>query len=253
MRTFYLVVGAVAAYVAYQYFFADDQDDDRPPRPPQTYESSRPQVHRPPIRPQTYEYSQPQVHRPPSRPQTYESSRTYESIQPPVHRHDERQQRQSIDSSQIDHITPEEAYASLRARAKQEGDLRSRCYRQSKEAYKRGDYARAKALSDEQKRHERKRETLHAEASATIFKDACEVDLHGLFVKEAIAYAEKAVTDARQSGYPEIRLIVGQGNHSEKGIPRLKPALQEDLQMRGDHVEADPKNLGVLVVRLKRR
>ncbi|KAF8131691.1 hypothetical protein EV363DRAFT_1103514, partial [Boletus edulis] len=104
-----------------------------------------------------------------------------------------------------------------------------RCYRQSKEAYKRGDYARAKALSDEQKRHERKRETLHAEASATIFKennrgrDACEVDLHGLFVKEAIAYAEKAVTGARQSGYPEIRLIVGQGNHSEKGIPRLKP------------------------------
>ncbi|KAG6375383.1 hypothetical protein JVT61DRAFT_2939 [Boletus reticuloceps] len=240
----YLIAGAVAVYAAYQYFFADDRDD-----------------------------------RPPSRPRTYKSS------QPPVHRLDERQQGQSIDSSHRDHITQEEAYASLRARAKQEGDLMAQCYQQSKEAYERRDRARAKALSDEGKRHALKMETLNADASATIFKDvtpllhnaqdrdACEVDLHGLFVKEAIAYSEKAVSAARRSGYSEIHLIVGmcissarseapssnlvfpwplagQGNHSEKGIPRLKPALQEDMQKRGHHVEADPKNPGVLVVRL---
>ncbi|KAG6375384.1 hypothetical protein JVT61DRAFT_2940 [Boletus reticuloceps] len=99
----------------------------------------------------------------------YESSRTYESSQPPVHRRDERQQRQSIDSSQRDHITPKEAYASLRARAKQEGDLKSQCYQQSKKA-KRRNHARAKALSDKGKCHERKAEMLNAKASATIFK-----------------------------------------------------------------------------------
>ncbi|KAF8444638.1 hypothetical protein L210DRAFT_3530408 [Boletus edulis BED1] len=131
----------------------------------------------------------------------------------------------------------------------------AQCYQQSKEAYERHDRARAKALSDEGKRHALKMETLHADASATIFKennrerDACEVDLHGLFVKEAIVYSEKAVTGARQRGYSEIRLIVGQGNHSES-ISRLKPALQEDVQMRGHHIEVDPKNPGVLVVQL---
>jgi len=207
----YLIAGAAAVYAAYQYFFADDRDD-----------------------------------RPPSRPQTYKSS------QPPARRRDERQ---SIDSSQ-GHITPEEAYASLRARAKQEGDLMAQCYQQSQEAYERRDRARAKALSDEGKRHALKMETLNAEACATIFKennrdrDACEVDLHGLYVKEAIAYSEKAVSGARRGGHSEIRFIVGQGNHSEKGIPRLKPALQEAMQTRGHHVEADPKNPGVLVVRL---
>ena len=38
---------------------------------------------------------------------------------------------------------------------------------------------------------------------------AREVDLHGLYVKEAIAYSEKAIADAGRRGDPEIRLIVG--------------------------------------------
>ncbi|KAF8134656.1 hypothetical protein EV363DRAFT_1324213 [Boletus edulis] len=128
----------------------------------------------------------------------------------------------------------------------------AQCYQQSKEAYERRDRARAKALSDEGKRHALKMETLHADASATIFKgkierDACEVDLHGLFVKEAIVYSEKAVTGARQRAI--LRSVNRQGNHSES-ISRLKPALQEDVQMRGHHIEVDPKNPGVLVVQL---
>lgn len=78
-------------------------------------------------------------------------------------------------------------------------------------------------------------------------RDACEVDLHGLYVKEAVAYSDKTITDARRRADPEVRLIVGmcissvgfevpsskttgQGNHSEGGVSRLKPAIQEDLQ-----------------------
>ncbi|KAF8131683.1 hypothetical protein EV363DRAFT_1164963, partial [Boletus edulis] len=80
-------------------------------------------------------------------------------------------------------------------------------------------------------------------------RDACEVDLHGLLVREAIVYSKKAVSGARQRGYYEIRLIVGQGNHSES-ISRLKPALQEVSSRRGHHIEVDPKNPGVLVVQL---
>ena len=139
---FYLIAGAVAAYTVYQLFFADNRDE-----PPPSY--SRPTRH--PTSP------------PPIRPQSYEAP------QPPVRRRDERQHRQTIDSSQRDH-TPVEDYSSLRARAKQEGDLMAQCYRQSQEAYERRDRARAKALSDEGKRHALKMEKLNATASATVFK-----------------------------------------------------------------------------------
>ena len=36
-----------------------------------------------------------------------------------------------------------------------------------------------------------------------------EVDLHGLYVKEAIRYTEKSIEEARGRGDREIRLIVG--------------------------------------------
>jgi hypothetical protein len=36
-----------------------------------------------------------------------------------------------------------------------------------------------------------------------------EIDLHGLYVKEAIQYSERAVHEARQRGDSEVRLIVG--------------------------------------------
>lgn len=239
----YLIAGALAAYALYQ-LFADNRDD-----------------------------------RPPSRPR----SRT--SPPPPVRRRDERPQRRNTHPSQREY-PPVEAYASLRARAKQEGDLMAHCYRQSQEAYERRDRARAKALSDEGKRHALKMEDLNTKASAIIFKGklvpmifstnwlkgalrkqpskmllnrdatllhgfqdkaAGEVDLHGLYVKEAIAYSEKALAEARRRGDSQIRLIVGmcispvrfqvlwplagQGTHSDGGISRLKPAIQEAMRM----------------------
>jgi len=36
-----------------------------------------------------------------------------------------------------------------------------------------------------------------------------EVDLHGLYVKEAIAYTDQNIAEARERGDKEIRLIVG--------------------------------------------
>jgi len=35
------------------------------------------------------------------------------------------------------------------------------------------------------------------------------VNLHDLYVKEAIVYAEKAIENAREQGISEIRLIIG--------------------------------------------
>lgn len=83
-------------------------------------------------------------------------------------------------------------------------------------------------------------------------KAAGEVDLHGLYVKEAIGYSMKAITEARRRGDSEVRLIVGmcissasrlqaqvwchgsslagRGTHSDGGVSRLKPAIQKEMR-----------------------
>jgi DNA-nicking Smr family endonuclease len=52
-----------------------------------------------------------------------------------------------------------------------------------------------------------------------------EVDLHGLFVKEAISYVSRAVLEAFVRGDREVRFIVGRGFFSEDGEPKLRPAV----------------------------
>ncbi|KIM69735.1 hypothetical protein SCLCIDRAFT_19526 [Scleroderma citrinum Foug A] len=134
-----------------------------------------------------------------------------------------------------------EHYTTLRSRAIQEGDLMAQCYRQSQEAYQRGDRALAKQLSEEGGIHKQKMEKLNTSASAWIFRgwtkltdmknrEVGEVDLHDLYVKEAIAYAEKAIEKARKQGTSKIRLIVGKGLHSERNEAKIKPALEEFMK-----------------------
>ncbi|KAH9839944.1 uncharacterized protein C8Q71DRAFT_744956 [Rhodofomes roseus] len=80
-----------------------------------------------------------------------------------------------------------------------------------------------------------------------------EVDLHDLHVKEAIAYTERAVQDARHRGDTKINLIVGKGLHSRKGVAKLRPAIKKLLETQGLVVDLDPRNSGVLIVNLDGR
>lgn len=57
------------------------------------------------------------------------------------------------------------------------------------------------------------------------------LDLHGLYVKEAIERTEGAVREAQARGDAEIRVIVGKGIHSQGHVAKLKPAV-EDLMRR---------------------
>ncbi|KAH9952986.1 hypothetical protein BC827DRAFT_1147347, partial [Russula dissimulans] len=77
-----------------------------------------------------------------------------------------------------------------------------------------------------------------------------EVDLHGLYVKEAIAHANKSIAEARARGDKEIRLIVGKGNHSENHMAKIKPAIEDPVQEHNLSAAIDPHNSGVLVVQL---
>ncbi|KAG2368409.1 hypothetical protein BDR07DRAFT_1270090, partial [Suillus spraguei] len=151
-----------------------------------------------------------------------------------------------------------EHYTSLRAKANQEGDAMAECFRQSHEAYSRHEGALAKELSERGKKHERAMEALNAEASAWIFRGmlSCfyrnpgELDLHGLYVKEAISYSDKAIKEARQRGDSQIRFIVGKGLHSNDHVARIKPALEDLMKQLNLPVDVDPQNAGVLIVQL---
>ncbi|KAH9839942.1 uncharacterized protein C8Q71DRAFT_855245 [Rhodofomes roseus] len=126
--------------------------------------------------------------------------------------------------------------------------------------YARSNRERAKELSEQGKAHKAKMERLNERASEWIFAKNNEdrapgdpVDLHNLYVKEAITYTERAVQDARRRGDTKIKLIVGKGRHSLQGVAKLKPAIKRLLQTQGLVVELDPKNAGVLIVNLDGR
>ncbi|KAK7037277.1 hypothetical protein VNI00_011268 [Paramarasmius palmivorus] len=130
------------------------------------------------------------------------------------------------------------------------------CFRESQEAYHNGDGARAKELSNEGKEHQQQMEKLNREASEWIFiennKDSApgEIDLHGLYVKEAIEYTDRSLEEAKMNGQHEVRLIVGKGLHSTGGVAKIKPAIEELMIKHQLIAELDPENAGVLVVQV---
>jgi len=101
-------------------------------------------------------------------------------------------------------------------------------------------------------------ENLNSQASDYIFvennKDSKpgEVDLHGLYVKEAIARADQAIQKAKSEGQTQINFIVGKGLHSQGGVAKLKPAIEELIQKHQLSAQLDPNNSGVLVVLIAR-
>lgn len=133
----------------------------------------------------------------------------------------------------------------------------ARAFEESHAAYGRGDGGAAKELSNQGKTHQREMERLNAEASAWIFREnnldsrPGEVDLHGLYVKEAIAYTDQSISEAQARGDKEVRLIVGKGIHSANHAAKLKPAIEELILKHNLVAALDPDNSGVLVVQLE--
>lgn len=56
------------------------------------------------------------------------------------------------------------------------------------------------------------------------------IDLHGLYVKEAIEQTEKAIANGQRSGLEELRVITGKGIHSRNHQAKIKPAVAELMQ-----------------------
>ncbi|KAI5854204.1 Smr protein/MutS2 C-terminal [Tricharina praecox] len=59
------------------------------------------------------------------------------------------------------------------------------------------------------------------------------VDLHGLYVAEAIARVKRHLERCAEAGVDRTTIITGRGLHSQGGVARIKPEVEKWL---GEHV-----------------
>lgn len=81
--------------------------------------------------------------------------------------------------------------------------------------------------------------------------DSNEIDLHGLYIKEAEYVLKTRIAAGVQRNESTLEVIVGKGLHSKDGVAKLKPAVEELCQESGFRSWIDNKNAGVLVIDLK--
>ncbi|KAJ7507236.1 hypothetical protein B0H11DRAFT_196046 [Mycena galericulata] len=100
------------------------------------------------------------------------------------------------------------------------------------------------------------RDFLDGFASTIIFEEnnklvkSDEIDLHGLFVREAQLKVDEAISQRERRGDRRVLFIVGQGKNSDGGVPKLKPNLTEYIEKMPREVKEHPDNPGKLVVTL---
>ncbi|RSH85876.1 uncharacterized protein EHS24_004060 [Apiotrichum porosum] len=150
-------------------------------------------------------------------------------------------------------------YTNWRNQARKEGDLAHQCFADSQTAYKSGDGARAHTLSVEGKQHQAKQDQIDDKAADWIFAQNNKtqphgtIDLHGLYVREAIERVESSISEGQRSGLQELRVITGKGIHSTNHQAKIKPAVEDLMKKYNLSAELDPRNAGVLVVDLQGR
>jgi len=131
------------------------------------------------------------------------------------------------------------------------------------EAYSRARIAQNKGYRGAAQEHRQKgdaykssMEALDKRAAKIIFREKnknCtggKIDLHNLFVAEAVGFAKEELRSARSRGDAVVRFIVGKGLHAEDGVAKIRPALEDLFTERGLGHSLDPNNAGVLIVRL---
>ncbi|SPR00545.1 unnamed protein product (mitochondrion) [Plasmodiophora brassicae] len=123
-----------------------------------------------------------------------------------------------------------------RAEAAVHAARRAELLSRSQAAWRAGDKALAKSLSDAGKAEGARVLEANARAADAYFtsnnkgRPVAEVDLHGLFADEAVVRIEERIKACRAAGQPHLVVIVGQGNHSKDGIPVLKPRIRNLME-----------------------
>ncbi|KAK9480160.1 hypothetical protein V1514DRAFT_290265 [Lipomyces japonicus] len=151
----------------------------------------------------------------------------------------------------------DQEYKRLRDLANVEFNARGRFIEQSKKAYEDGDGAEAKRLSEQAKQHGQKMDEYNSQAAVFVFRannsdsDADEIDLHGLYVKEAEEILEQRIRACISRNEDHLEVIVGKGHHSAGGVAKLKPAVERLCQEHGFRFSLDEDNSGVIIIDFK--
>lgn len=160
-----------------------------------------------------------------------------------------------ITERDYNHATDPE-YKRLRAEADRLFKRRNQLSQQSQAAYKQGDGQRAHELSEQAKQVLAQADDCNRKAAEFVFREnnedseRDEIDLHGLYVKEAVWILQRRIASDIQNNQSHIRVIVGKGLHSANGVAKIKPAVEELCRESNLKVHVDPKNSGVLVIDL---
>ncbi|OWB55420.1 hypothetical protein B5S28_g1292 [[Candida] boidinii] len=148
-------------------------------------------------------------------------------------------------------------YKQYREAADRAYQRRSDLSKKSQQAFKSGDKAKAHELSVDAKKQLDIAEENNAKAAEYVFyqnnldSDNNEIDLHGLYVKEAEYILKKRVVMGIQNNESTLEVIVGKGLHSQNGIAKLKPAVENLCREANLRNYIDHKNTGVLVIELQ--
>jgi DNA-nicking Smr family endonuclease len=129
----------------------------------------------------------------------------------------------------------DELFAKYRAKADKEHKLMVECLEQSQKLFKNGQKKEAKEMSDRGRLHETNRNVLQKEAANQIFNelnknlDSNTIDLHGLFVEEAIEFLESRLSSLPMGS--QLNVITGAGRHSETNA-KIKKAIEKLLTLK---------------------
>jgi len=149
---------------------------------------------------------------------------------------------------------------NLRDRAQELAKKRGDCFERSQAAFKSGDKAKAKELSDEGKKYDQEMDECNRKAANLIFKlnntdknlPIHEIDLHGLFVEESKNFAEERIKLCKQKNVDALIIIVGRGNHSIDNIPKIKPAIEELVRSYAVESRMNEPNPGCITILFKK-
>lgn len=153
------------------------------------------------------------------------------------------------------HATDPE-YKALRTEADRLYQKRQQLLLQSQQAFKAGDKLRAHDLSMQLKLVLAQAEDANRRAAEWVFREnnadsaEDEIDLHGLYVKEAEYILQNRLAAALRTNQSHLKVIVGKGLHLQGGIAKLKPAIDQLCRDARLQHHIDKHNLGVMVIDL---
>ncbi|XP_066516070.1 NEDD4-binding protein 2 isoform X2 [Hoplias malabaricus] len=174
----------------------------------------------------------------------------------------ERKRKQKNEEPEIAQFqdTEDPEYEDFRTEAMLQRRRQQECFDRAAEAYRQGRKDVASFYAQQGHLHGQKMREANHRAAVQIFERVNAtllpqnvLDLHGLHVDEALHHLQQVLLDKtseRQQGLcrPQLSVITGRGNHSQGGVPRIRPAVLDYL--KSQHYRYSEPKAGLILVTL---